>query len=141
MPASETSRLSRNMSVVIAGNELRFKPCNLSIIFPAKLNDRKLYNEDKTEGISMNRLADKSNDTKFGAREVHAGAERVCNEQSEKERYLRHCHFSSGREWTFDVDEESEEVDTTLLERYNIPALPLDDELLRELEGRGDVAL
>jgi hypothetical protein len=127
--------------VVIAGKELRFNPCNFSIIFPAKLKDRKLYNDDKTEGISMNRLADKSNETKFGPSEVHAGADKVWSEQSEKQRYFRHCHFSSGREWTFDVDEENDEVDTTLLERYKIPVLPLEEELLRELEGRGDVAL
>ena len=77
MPAREVSRLSRRIRVVIAGSELRFKPCNFSIMFPARLNDRRQYNDDKTEGISMNRLADKSSERRFGARDVHAGADKV----------------------------------------------------------------
>lgn len=139
MPASEVNRLSRRIKVVIAGNEVRFKPCNFSIMLPAKLSDRRQYNEDSTDGISINKFADKSSETKLGASDVHAGADNVCNEQSDKHRYFKHCHLSSGR-WAFDVDDESEELDTTLLERYSIPALARDEELLRELDGRGDAA-
>jgi hypothetical protein len=138
MPASETNLLSRRMRVVIAGNEFKFNPCNFSIMLPARLNDRKLYKEDKTEGISMNRFADKSKETKFGANEVHAGADNVCNEQSERHKYFRHCHFSSGRVCTFDVEEENEEFDTTLLDRYIPARVGREEELLRELDGRGD---
>jgi hypothetical protein len=47
--------------------------------------------------------------------------------------------LSSGRVCKFDVEEDKEEFDTTLLERY-IPARPFEDELLRELDGRGDDA-
>ena len=119
---------------------MRFNPCNFSIILPAKLRDRRQYNEDNTEGISINKFADKSSETKFGASEVQAGADNVGNEQSVKHRYFRHCHFSSGRAWAFDADEDSEEFDTKLFDRYNIPARPLEEELLRELDGRGEAA-
>jgi hypothetical protein len=77
MPAKDTNRLSRRIRVVIAGSEVRFNPCSFSIIFPAKLSDRRQYNDERTEGISMNKLADKSRDTKFGARDVHAGEDKV----------------------------------------------------------------
>jgi len=97
IPARDVNRLSRNIRVVIAGNEFKFNPCNFSIIFPAKLKERKQYKDDKTEGISMNKFADKSKETKFGAKDVHAGEDKVCNEQSGRERYFKHCHFSSGR--------------------------------------------
>ena len=107
-------------------------------MFPARLNDRKQYNEDNTDGISINKLADKSKETKFGANEIHAGADNVCNEQSDRHKYFRHCHFSSGRECTFDVEEENEEFDTTLLERYIPARVGRVEELLRELDGRGD---
>jgi hypothetical protein len=107
-------------------------------MFPARLNDRKQYSEDNTEGISMNKFADKSRESKLGAKEVHAGADNVCKEQSERHRYFKHCHFSSGRVCTFDVDEEKEEFDTTLLERYIPARVGRDEELLRELDGRGE---
>lgn len=64
----------------------------------------------------MNKLADKSRDTKFGAKDVHAGADNVWSEQSDKHKYLRHCHFSSGREWMCDVKDDIEEVDKARLE-------------------------
>jgi hypothetical protein len=86
----------------------------------------------------MNKLADKSREIKLGAKEVQAGADNVCNEQSERHKYLRHCHFSSGRVCTFDVDEEKEEFDMTLLERYIPARVGREDELLRELDGRGE---
>ena len=139
IPARDVNRLSLNIKVVIAGNEFKFNPCNFSIIFPAKLNERKQYKDDKTDGISMNKFADKSKETRFGAKYIHAGADKVCNEQSGKQRYFKHCHFSSGRvPLTFDVDEEREEFEITLLERYRISTRPLEEELLRELDGRGD---
>src|ERR1700738_4129220 len=54
-------------------------------------------------------------------------------------KYLRHCHFSSGRVWEckFEVDDDIDVFEMTLLERYN--TRPREDELLRELEGLGDV--
>jgi len=61
----------------MAGKELRFSPCSFSIILPAKLNDRRQYNDDKTEGISMKRFNDKSKESKFAASDVHAGADKV----------------------------------------------------------------
>lgn len=139
IPARDVNRLSRNIKVVIAGNEFKFNPCNFSIIFPAKLKERKQYKDDKTEGISMNKFADKSKEIKFGAKDVHAGADKVCNEQSGRQRYFKHCHFSSGRvPRAFDADDENEEFDTALLGRYGISTRPLEEELLRELDGRGD---
>lgn len=138
MPAREVRRFLRRMRVVIAGREYKFSPWSLSIMFPAKLNDRRLYNDDKTEGISMNRFSDKSSETRFGASGCQAGAVSVCNEQSDRQRYLRHCHLSSEREWPFVVEEDTEEFDTTLLDRYNIPGRGREDELLRELAGLGD---
>jgi len=117
MPAREEMRLSRRIKVVIAGREVKFNPCKFSIMFPAKLKDRRQYNDDKTEGISMNKLADKSRETRLGARDVHAGADKVCSEQSDKQRYLRHCHFSSGKVLASDFDDDSDEFETTLLER------------------------
>lgn len=139
MPAREVRRLSRNINVVMAGNELRFNPCNFSIIFPAKLNDRKQYKDDSTGGISMNRLEDKSREMRLGARDVHAGAVSVWSEQSIKLRYFRHCHFSSGSCAWLEVEEEKEELEMTLLLRLRNPARgPREEELLRELEGRGE---
>jgi hypothetical protein len=140
MPASEVSRLSRKINVVIAGNELRFNPCNFSIIFPAKLNERKQYSDDNTGGISLNKLFDKSREIKLGARDDHAGAVSVCSEQSIRLRYLRHCHFSSGSCcWAFEAEEEKEELEMTLLLRLRKPARgPREEELLRELDGRGE---
>jgi hypothetical protein len=140
IPASDVSRLSRNINVVIAGNELRFNPCNFSIIFPAKLNERKQYNDDNTGGISMKRLEDKSREIRLGAREVHADAVSVCNEQSIRLRYLRHCHFSSGSWcWAFEAEEDKDELEMTLLLRLRkVDRGPRVEELLLELEGRGD---
>jgi len=141
MPASEVSRLSRKINVVIAGNELRFNPCNFSIIFPAKLNERKQYRDDNTGGISMNKLEDKSREMRLGAKEVHAAAVSVWSEQSIKLRYFKHCHFSSGScgAWAFEAEEEKEELDMTLLLLLRKPARgPREEELLRELEGRGE---
>src|SRR5277367_1890906 len=77
IPAREVIRLSRRIRVVIAGKELRFRPCSFSIMLPAKLNDRRQYNEDKTDGISINRFSDKSRESRFGASEVHAEADKV----------------------------------------------------------------
>jgi len=113
MPASDVRRLSRRINVVIAGREFKFSPCNLSIMLPAKLKLRRLYSELKTLGISMNKFSERSNEVKVGAKGCQAAGVKVCNEQSERQRYRRHCHLSS----VSDVEEDSEELDTTLLER------------------------
>jgi hypothetical protein len=121
MPARETSLFSRRMRVVMAGREYKFSPCRRSIMFPARLNDRREYNDDNTEGISINKLADKSSEMRFAASGVHAGAVKVCSEQSDKQRYLRHCHLSSARECKFETDDDSEEFDAMLLDRSTLP--------------------
>jgi hypothetical protein len=138
MPARDAILLSRRTRVVIAGRELRFNPCNPLMRFPAKLNDRRVYNDDRTAGISMKRFPDRSRDTRFGASDVQAGAVKPVNPHSDMHRYLRHCHFSSGRVFALEVFEDTDEFETTLLERYS--TRPREEELLRELEGRGDVA-
>jgi hypothetical protein len=141
IPASETKRLSLKIKVVIAGKEIKFKPCSFSIIFPARFKLLKQYKLDKTEGISINKLSDRSSDTRFAAKQLHAGAVNVWSEQSIRQRNLRLCHLSSGREckFKFDVEDDNEELDMTLLDRY-IAARPFEEELLLELEGRGEVA-
>ena len=88
----------------------------------------------------MNKLEDKSREMRLGAKEVHAAAVSVWSEQLIKLRYFKHCHFSSGScgAWAFEAEEEKEEVDMTLLLLLRKPARgPREEELLRELEGRG----
>jgi len=133
IPASVLRRLSRRIRVVMAGREVKFSPCNLSIMLPARLRLRRLYNELNTDGTSMNRFPERSKEVKLAASGCQAAGVRVCNEQSDKQRYLKHCHFSSVR----DVEEENEELDTTLFDRYKA-ARGREEELLRELDGRGD---
>jgi hypothetical protein len=117
MPARDVILLSRRMRVVIAGRELRFNPWSPLIRFPARLSDRRQYNDDKTAGTSIKRFPDRSRDSKFGAREVHAGAANPVKPHSDMQRYLRHCHLSSGRVCALDVDDDTDEFERTLLDR------------------------
>jgi hypothetical protein len=135
MPARVVMRLSRRINVVMAGSEVRLRPCSLSIMFPAKLRLRRLYNELKTEGTSMNKFPERSSEVRLAASGCQAAGVKVCSEQSDRQRYLRHCHFSSDNE----VDDDNEEFETTLFDRYRA-ARGREEELLRELDGRGDEA-